>query len=69
MEKYIIRWSYWLGVISFLVAIVWRVLIVAVGKSLGFGGLTYMSFYKGALLLLSTAIATACYAWFKAQKQ
>jgi hypothetical protein len=69
MEKYILRWSYWLGVISFVVAIVWRVVVVAVGKPLGFGGITYMSFYKGALLLLLMAIATACCAWFKAQKQ
>jgi hypothetical protein len=69
MEKYILRWSYWLGVISVVVAIVWRVLIVAVGKPLGFGGLAYMSAYKGALLLLSVAVATTCYAWFKTQKQ
>lgn len=69
MEKLILRWSYWLGVISFVVAIVWRVVVVAAGKPLGFGGITYMSFYKVALLLLLTAIATACCAWFKAQKQ
>jgi hypothetical protein len=69
MEKYILRWSYWLGVIIFAVTVVWRALIVAIGKPLGFGGLTYMSFYKGALLLLSVAIATACYTWFKTQKQ
>jgi hypothetical protein len=69
MEKYILRWSYWLGVMSFVVAIVWRVLNVALGKPLGFAGLTYMSPYKGALLFLSAAIATACYAWFKTQKQ
>lgn len=69
MEKYILRWSYWLGVVSFVVAIVWRVLAVALGKPLGFAGLTYMSAYKGAVLLWSAAIATACYTWFKTQKQ
>lgn len=69
MEKYILRWSYWLGVISFGVAIVWRVLIAAVGKPLGFAGLGCTSLYKAALLLLLTAIATACHAWFKTQKQ
>jgi hypothetical protein len=69
MEKYILRWSYWLGVISFVVAIVWRALKVVLGKDLGFAGLTYMTPYKGALLLLLATIATACYTWFKTQKQ
>ena len=68
MEKYILRWSYWLGVISLAVALVWRVVIILAGHALEMRGLTYMSAFKAGLLFLSVAIATASYAWFKAQK-
>jgi len=67
MEKYILRWSYWLGVISFGIALVWRVVVVLAGR-LEIRGLDYMTGYKAAVLFLLVAIATACYAWFKAQK-
>lgn len=67
VEKYILRWSYWLGVISVVVALVWRVVDVLVG---GFGlrGLGYMSAYKAGVLFLLVAVATACYAMVKAPK-
>ena len=63
MEKQIIRWTYWLGVLSAVVAMVWRAL-----NTLGIGvplmltpGTTiwYLSFYKAALLFLLVSIATA----------
>ena len=68
MEKYILRWSYWLGVISLAVALVWRVVIVLAGHVLEMRGITYMSAFKAGLLFLSVAVATTCYAWFKTHK-
>jgi hypothetical protein len=72
MEKYILRWSYWLGLASFAVALVWRGL-----NSLGIGlpwsltaGRTiwYMSFYKAGLMFLLVAIATANHAWSNSRR-
>ncbi len=71
MEKLISRFSYWLGLVSTAIALVMRGL-----NALGIGlpekvipGVTiwYSSFYKGALLLLLVAIATANFAWLKSQ--
>lgn len=67
MEKYILRWSYWLGVICVVLAVVWRVAVVLAGR-LELRGLEYMSAYKAALLFLLVAVATACYAIVKAPK-
>lgn len=71
MEKQIARWSYWLGVASVLLAVVFRLLnavgfmgdIGTRGSSVG-----YMSFTKGAVIFLLTAIATANYTWMNTQK-
>jgi hypothetical protein len=72
MEKLIARWSYWLGIASFAIAILWRGL-----NALGFWrplstapgtSLWYMSFYKGALLFFLTTVATAGYAWVDSHK-
>ena len=68
MEKYILRWSYWLGVVCFLIAVVWRVVIVSVGHTLELRGITYMSAYKSGLMLVLIALATTGYLWSKAQK-
>ena len=66
MEKHIVRWSYLLCLICFLIAVLWR----AVG-ALGMfypGSLVpgttvyYMSFYKGGLMFALIAIATTSYA-------
>ena len=63
MEKNIVRWTYWLGVICTFVAIAWRGL-----NTLGLGmprmltpGTTvwYLSFYKAALLFFLGSIASA----------
>jgi hypothetical protein len=73
MEKHIIRYSYWLGVLSVLLALLMRVfnilglwslaVISTRGASIG-----YRTFLNGAVLFFLTAIATASYVWFKSQK-
>jgi hypothetical protein len=72
MEKHIITYSYWLGVLSVLLALLTRGLnilgvslatISTRGNSIG-----YRTFLDGAQLFFLTAIATASYVWFKAQK-
>ena len=68
----IMRWSYWLGVICVVLAVVTRilnalgaptVLLQTRGNSISF-----RSFVDGALLFLITSIATAGFAWFRQQK-
>jgi len=72
VEKQIVKVSYWLGLLSSLIALGLRALN-------GFGmmiptavqqGVTiwYMSFYKGALLFFLIAIATASYASVRSEK-
>ena len=66
MERHILLWSYWLGLACLIIAVVWRVSNVfglAVGNSI-----SPSTFYKGSLLLLVAAIASASYASFKSQK-
>ena len=72
MEKQIVTVSYWLGLLSALIALVLRTLnvfgilspaVVQQGKTLW-----YMSFYKGALLFFLIAIATASYASVRGEK-
>jgi hypothetical protein len=62
---YLIRWSYVLGVTSALVALVWRGMMTLgyfVPEYIALGRTIYdMSFYKGALLFLLIAIASASY--------
>lgn len=73
MEKHIVKWSYWLGLVSAAIALVFRGLnalglllpsVVRQGQTIW-----YMSFYKGALLFFLIAIATANYLWSSGQKQ
>jgi hypothetical protein len=72
VEKQIVTVSYWLGLLSSLIAIGLRALnifgilrpaVVEQGKTLW-----YMSFYKGALLFFLIAIATASYASVRGEK-
>jgi DMSO/TMAO reductase YedYZ heme-binding membrane subunit len=66
MEKQLAQYTYWLGLACAVIALVMR----------GFSGLGVwmpqrivpMTFYKGALLFLVVAIATANLAWLKIQK-
>ena len=69
MEKQIAHWSYWLGLVCFAIALAWRALnALGVGPVGILQGVSYMTFYKGTLLLLVTAIATANYTWLKTLK-
>ena len=72
MEKQIVTGSYWLGLLSTLLALGLRALnifgilrpnVVDQGRTLW-----YMSFYKGALLFFLIAIATASYASVRGEK-
>ena len=72
MEKQIVTGSYWLGLLSTLIALGLRSLnvfgiltptVVKQGQTLW-----YMSFYKGALLFFVIAIATASYASVHGEK-
>jgi hypothetical protein len=72
MEKYILKVSYWLGIICGVLAIVMRI-----SSSLGFEMVTmntrghaidYHSLLDGALLFLFIAMASAGYASFKARE-
>lgn len=64
MEKQIIRWSYLLGVVCVLVAVLFRAMNAAGwlhdidtrGAAIGYG-----SFLKGAVLFLLTCVATSSY--------
>ncbi len=72
MEKHILTWSYWLGLASTVIALVLRSLnavgLLAPGVVNQGRTLWYMSFYKGALLFLLVAVATAGYIWAHSQK-
>lgn len=72
MEKQIILWSYWLGVVCVVVALVTRALNVlgVLGTLIAGRGapIGYRSFFDGALLFFLAAIATSSYAWFKSHK-
>jgi len=72
MEKHIVTWSYWLGMLSALVCLALRLLNmfgILTGRVIEQGRtLWYMSFFKGALLFFLIAIATAGYAAVRGQK-
>ena len=72
MEKHILHWSYWLGIASLVIAVLWRAL-----NAFGLGYTVLLAryqsvysatFYKASLLLFVAAIASANYAWFKSQR-
>jgi hypothetical protein len=72
MERNIVHWTYWLGIVSLVIALLWRA-FNALGLWLPVQireGETvyYMSFYKASLLFFIAAIASASYAVFKSQK-
>jgi DMSO/TMAO reductase YedYZ heme-binding membrane subunit len=62
MEKKILNYSYWLGVVCVVIAVVWRTANFAghyLGNVLPGVTISYMSFFKAALLFLMIAIASA----------
>lgn len=73
MERNIVHWTYWLGILSLLIALLWRAfnalglwlpMYIREGETV-----YYMSFYKASLLFFIAAIASSHYAWFKSQKR
>jgi len=66
MERHILTWSYWLGLATLVIAVLWRA-ANAFGALQSLGNFP-LTFYKGSLLLLVAAIASAGYAGFKPQK-
>jgi hypothetical protein len=72
VQKQIVAGSYWLGLLSAVIALVLRSLnlLGILSRTVVPGGRTlwYMSFYKGALLFFLIAIATASYAWVRGEK-
>ena len=72
MKKHIIRYSFWMGVLSVLLALLTRTLNI-LGVSLATIStrgtqISYRTFLDGAQLFFLTAIATASYVWFKSQQ-
>lgn len=68
MDKQIVQVSYWLGLVSSLVAVAWKGLEALHAAPGSFGSISYMSAYKGGALLLLLSLATAACAWLKSQK-
>jgi len=73
MKKHIIRYSYWLGVLGVLLALLTRVLNI-LGVSLAQillsrgAPIGYRTFLDGSQMFFLMAIATTGYVWFKSQK-
>ena len=72
MEKYTVQWSYRLGMVSLVLAVLTRGIDIVApsmnviptnGDSIG-----YNAFVHGAMLCFGTTIATTCYVWFNAQE-
>lgn len=59
MEKHLAKWTYWLGIVCAVIALIIRG-FQSIGLYLDIPGvnLGYMSFYKASFLLLAVAIAT-----------
>ncbi len=72
MEKHIVKWSFWLGLACAVIAFVIRGLNAVglfVPDLLPGANISYMGFYKAALLLLAVAIGGAGTMWARAQKE
>jgi hypothetical protein len=72
MGKHIITWSYWLGALCAVLALLTRTFDVLGVKYLGFAtrgnSVGYHSFMDGALFFLVISIATMNYSKFHSQK-
>jgi hypothetical protein len=71
LEKQISQYSYWLGLICVVLSVILRVLaIFGVSLHLGIGtglGVSYLTFFRGAEMLLLLSIATNTLSWAKPQ--
>lgn len=71
MEKHILRWSYWLGVICVALAIVARILNMTGLSTILIptrgNPVSFRSFVDGSIILLLTSIASTGFLWFKKQ--
>lgn len=74
MEKHILKWTYWLGMVCLAVAVLWRALnalgsvvtlpaFFATGKFIWYGGLL-----RWGLLFLVASIATSNFIWSRRQQ-
>ena len=69
MLKSIMQSSYWLGLASFVVALVWKAFnSIGIWLPRSDATFAYMTFFKGGILFLLVAVATANYGWFSSQK-
>jgi hypothetical protein len=69
LEKQLSVASYWLGLVSLILAVVFRLLAtmgVAIwGSSHGSIPISYLTFFHGAEVFLLLSIASSAIAWFK----
>jgi hypothetical protein len=69
LEKQLSVASYWLGLVSLILAVVFRLLAtmgVAIwGSSPGANPISYLTFFHGAEVFLLLSIASSAIAWFK----
>jgi hypothetical protein len=71
VEKHIVKWSFWLGLACAVIAFVLRALNAVglfVPDLLPGANISYMGFYKAALLLLAVAIGAASTMCSRGQK-
>ena len=66
MDKHVVRWSYLLCLVCFLVALLWRAAsafnLLSTAPIMPGVTVYYMSFYKAGLMFALISIATASYA-------
>jgi len=68
MERQILYWSYWLGIAGLIVAVLWKAVTI-LGIPLPWSQFNLaLTFYKGSLLLLVAAIASANHSLLESQK-
>lgn len=66
MERLVGEYSYWVGLVCVAIAVFMRGLDALAGTT--YASEWYMTFFKGAVLLLLVTIATASYTRLKAQR-
>ena len=68
MEKNLLQWSYWLSLVCFLVAGLWKGLTFVGVYGDTFRGVGCMTLYRGGVLFSLIAVTTTCLVWSKSQK-